>query len=246
MKDVSTSRRAAVLAITMLLSLSALARAGENAPSPRIIVSGQGAVAVAPDMAQLALTVTTEATTAREALTNNSATMTKVLKAMGAMGIAERDLQTANFSIQPRRTHPSRQGSEPAEEPRIIGYTVRNGLNVRVRDLKKLGEVLDASVTLGVNEGGGIRFTNDDPSDAIAKARVKAVEDALAKAKTLADAAGVKLGGVLEISEQSGTPRPMSMARAEMAMDYAPNAVPIAAGENTYKVAVNVTVAIAP
>jgi uncharacterized protein YggE len=104
--------------------------------------------------------------------------------------------------------------------------------------------VLDRSVTLGVNEGGNILFANVDPSDAIALARVKAVEEAFSKAKVLASAARVKVGKVLEISEQSLSPRPMPMARAGRAMEFASDAVPIAAGENTYKVSVNVAFGI--
>ena len=117
---------------------------------------------------------------------------------------------------------------------------------VRVRDLARLGEVLDTSVTLGVNEGGSIQFTNDDPSAAIAQARAEATKDAIAKARTLADAAGIKLGKVLEISEQSFNPQPLRMAKMEVAMDSAGGSVPIAAGENSYNVTVNLSVAIAP
>jgi uncharacterized protein YggE len=130
------------------------------------------------------------------------------------------------------------------EAPRIVGYTVRNSLSVRVRDISKVGAILDKSVTLGVNEGGSILFTNDDPSAAMTQARVKAMQEATAKAKTLAQAAGVKIGRVLEISEQSFNPRPMPMARAEMSMARSADAVPVAAGENTYKVTVNVSFAI--
>jgi len=99
-------------------------------------------------------------------------------------------------------------------------------------------------VSLGVNEGGNITFTNEDPSEAITQARIKAVQHAIDKANTLADAAGVKTGQILEISEQSFNPRPMQMARAEMAMGRSSDAVPVAAGENTYKVTVNVSFGI--
>jgi uncharacterized protein YggE len=130
------------------------------------------------------------------------------------------------------------------EAPRIVGYTVRNSLSVRIRDISRVGVVLDKSVTLGVNEGGSIMFTNDDPSEAMTQARVEAMQEAIAKANTLAGAAGVKVGRVLEISEQSYSPRPIPMARAEMAMARSADAVPVATGENTYKVTVNVSFAI--
>ena len=161
---------------------------------------------------------------------------------MTTLGIAKRDLQTSSFNIQPRYTSPPRKSSGAAEAPKLVGYTVRNALTVRVRDISRVGEVLDTSVTLGVNDGGGIQFTHDDPSAAITQARAEAMKEALSKAETLAKAAGVRIGKVLEISEQQYNSRPMPMAR--MAMDYKAESVPIAAGENSYKVTVNVTLAI--
>lgn len=231
--------------MTCLLVVGQVAVASDD-PAPRILVSGEGSVDIAPDMAVLTLSVMREALTARAALTANSAAMAKVLDAMAALGIEKRDLQTSQFSIQPRYTRPPRQGVGAGEAPKLVGYTVRNGLSVRVRDINRVGEVLDTSVTLGVNEGGSILFTNDDASQAITQARIKAMEDALSKGRTLAEAAGVKIGKVLEISEQNYRPRPVAMARmgVAMAMDRE-SSVPIAAGENTYKVTVNVSLAIA-
>lgn len=218
--------------------------ADANTPFPRILVSGQGSVDIAPDMAILSLTVTRQADTARGALDANSSAIREVIAAMKAEGIEARDLQTSNFSIQPRYSRPPPKSSGEREPPQIIGYTVRNSLTVRVRDITIVGAVLDKSVTLGVNEGGNIRFTNADPSAAIEQARIKAVKQAIAKANTLATAAGVKTGKLLEISEQSFNPRPMSMAGAQVSMARTSNSVPVAAGENTYKVMVNVSFAI--
>ena len=227
---------------TMMFGTMALA--GENTPFPKILVSGQGSVDIAPDMAILSLTVTREADTARGALDANSAAMNKVLAAMKAEGIDARDLQTSGFSIHPRYSRPQPKPSGERERPIINGYTVRNSLNVRVRDINNVGAVLDKSVTLGVNEGGNISFSNADPSAAIEQARIKAVKQAIAKANTLATAAGVKTGKLLEISEQSFNPRPISMASAGGFTIRTAEAVPVAAGENTYKVMVNVTFAI--
>ncbi len=235
-------KRSLLLLCTMGLLAGQVAAASDD-PPPRILVTGEGSVDIAPDMAVLSLVVMREAPSAREAVTANSNAMKKVLGAMGELGIDERDLQTSGFSIQPRYSRPPRQGAG-SEAPRLVAYTVRNSLTVRVRDIAKVGEVLDTSVTLGVNEGGNILFTNDDASAAIAEARVKAVEDAMARGRTLARAAGVKVGRVLEISEQNFTPRPVPMARSMMVADSFAESVPVAAGENTYKVMVNLTLAI--
>jgi uncharacterized protein YggE len=232
-------------AFILLILLSGTACwAGDNGSSPRILVTGQGSVDLAPDMAILSLTVTREAETARVALDANSSAMNEVLTAMKAEGIDTRDLQTSGFSIQPRYSYPAPKASGDREAPKITGYTVRNSLDVRVRDIGKIGTILDLSVSLGVNEGGSIVFTNDDPSEAITQARVEAVKDAMDKANTLADAAGVKIGSLLEISEQSYNPRPVPMARAEMSLARSADAVPVATGENTYRVNVDVSYAI--
>jgi uncharacterized protein len=229
--------------VAVLFSTIAFARAEHAGEEPRIQVSGVGTVQLAPDLAVLQLTVRREAETARAALDANSTAMKNVLAAMQAEGIEGRDLQTANFSIQPRYVYPPNQPNMARKPPRIVAYTVRNELSVRVRDIDRVGAILDKSVELGVNEGGNIQFSNADPSDALAQARTRAVEQALVKAKTLAKAAGVELGRVLEISEQSFAPRPAPMARAEMSM-AADSAVPIASGQNSYEVTVQLSVAI--
>ncbi len=207
-----------------------------------IMVSGEGEATVAPDMAVISLAVVRDADTASEALSANSAAMTEVLAALKAQGIAEKDLQTTDFSIQPKYKQETRTDGT-YEAPVIVGYTVSNGLTVRVRELAKLGTIIDQSVKLGVNQGGGISFTNDDPEATIEAARKQAVEKAAAKAKTLTEAAGVKLGRVVEISENFARPMPQVYAAAPMAK-MADESVPIASGENLYSVTVNITYAI--
>jgi hypothetical protein len=230
--------------LVSLLVPTSPVRAGEEPSDPRILVSGLGRSDLAPDMAILSLMITREADTARAALDANSSAMNNVLEALNAEGVETRDIQTSNFSIQPRYSRPGQNSSGHREAPRIVGYTVRNGLDVRVRDINKLGTILDKSVTLGVNQGGNITFTNNDPSAAIAQARIRAVKEAMTKAQTLAEAAGVKTGRILEISEQSANPRPVPLARTEMAMVRSADSVPVATGENSYKVTVHISIAI--
>lgn len=231
----------AVAGLAMIgMSAATLPAMAEAAQTPTISVTGKGTANVAPDMAIISMGVTKEAETAREALNANTEAMKKVLEEMQNAGIEARDLQTSDFSIQPQYIYPNNNNGE--QKPRISGYIVRNSLTVRVRDLEKVGDVLDASVSLGVNDGGNLVFTNDKPDEVINQARSKAVKDAMAKAKTLADAAGVTLGAIKTISEQAHNdiPRPMAKMRTmEMAAGSAP--VPIAAGENSYDVTVNVT-----
>ncbi len=228
------------LATTAMIAVPFAALADET-PGPRIIVTGEGEAAIAPDTAVLSLVVMEEKPTAREALTANNESMAKVLDGMKKAGIADRDLQTSGFNIEPRYVYPeNKDGKQQPEAPKIVGYAVSNSLSVRVRDLKKVGEILDQSVSLGVNQGGNLVFTNDKPDAILEEARKKAVASAISKAKTLSTAAGVELGKIVQISEQSRNPRPMPMAQSKM-MAMAADSVPVAAGENTYNVTVDVT-----
>ncbi|TWG92927.1 hypothetical protein L598_004600000230 [Mesorhizobium sp. J18] len=228
------------LMIAAPLALVSTAQAQETRPIPKITVSGEGEATVSPDMALLTLAVVRQAKTAREALDANNEAMTSVIEAMKEAGIEARDIQTSGLSISPQYVYPDEKNGE--KEPRITGYEVTNTLSLRVRDLTKLGEVIDQSVTLGVNQGGGITFTNDDPSATLKEARKRAVTEALDKARTLAEAAGVELGDVIEISERSINQPPMPFQAKAMRMEAAaPASVPIEAGENSYHVQVNVT-----
>lgn len=236
-----SSRRGLMLAAGLVAAgLSTVATARADDAKPVITVTAEGQAAVAPDMAVVSMTVLREAETARQALDDTNAAMNAVLEAMKGEGIADRDLQTADFSIQPRWVYPeAKNGVQP--NPSIVGYQVSNTLSVRVRDLAKLGTVLDTSVTLGVNQGGNIAFTNDKPDETIDAARKDAVARAIAKAKVLAEAAGVGLGRITSISEQSYANPPVPMMRAEFAKAADSGAAPIASGENQYRVSVNIT-----
>ncbi|MCJ8309592.1 MAG: SIMPL domain-containing protein [Rhizobiaceae bacterium] len=232
---------AAALPLASAITLAPLAAtAQETAQNPAVIsVSATGSASVVPDMARLDLTVQRQAKTARAALDANNKAMAAVLAEMKQQGIEERDLQTSNFSIQPQYDYP-KSSSGGRKAPKLIGYSVSNSLTVRIRDLSRLGSILDKSVSLGVNSGGGITFTTDKPAPVIEQARKNAVASAIAKARTLTEAAGVSLGRILEISETNRQPpRPRAMARMETAM-AADAAVPVAAGENSYSVTVNI------
>ncbi|EKF17984.1 SIMPL domain-containing protein [Nitratireductor pacificus] len=230
----------AVLAAPALAAaLVAAAPAMADQQAPRIVVTGEGEAVVSPDMAILSLAVLREAETARAALDANNEAMTAVIAAMKEAGIEARDLQSGGLSINPRYVYPNDKNGEKA--PRIVGYEVANTLTVRIRDLAKVGDVLDRSVTLGVNQGGGLTFTNDDPSATLTEARKRAVQDAMDKARTLAEAGGVKLGKITEISEQTLRQPPMPYAGKAMRMEAAAEAVPVEAGENSYRIQVNVT-----
>ncbi|MBO6538338.1 MAG: SIMPL domain-containing protein [Rhizobiaceae bacterium] len=227
-----------VAALTAALIVPVPGMAQQQADlQPRIVVTGEGEAAVRPDMAIVSLAVMREAETARAALDANNAAMRAVIEALKESGIADRDLQTSGLSIQPRWDY--ERDNEGNQTARLAAYQVSNALTVRVRDLSMVGAVIDSSVTLGVNQGGSISFTNADPDAVIDQARRDAVENATRKARTLADAANVGLGAVIEITEQSNQPMPVPLGARAMRMEA--EAVPVEAGENAYSVSVTMT-----
>lgn len=234
--------------MTALLALppaaAAPAFAQEMKPrEPVISVTGDGESSIAPDMAVVNLAVVKQAKTAREALDENNKAMNDVLAALKSGGIAERDLQTSGFSIQPQYNYPQPVDGQQ-QQPQLIGYQTINSITIRLRDLAKLGAVIDQSVSLGINQGGDIQFTNDKPDAVIDEARKDAVASAVKKAKTLSEAAGVKLGRILEINENVPRAMPQPVYRATMMKEASDAAVPVQGGENNYNVSVTVTFAI--
>jgi len=216
----------AVLACAFLLAAPA-AQAAEAEAARTITVLGEGLVAVKPDTATVSAGVATQESTAREALTANTARMTAVMAALAAAGIAAEDIRTSGFSVTPVYAQPEPQPDGRRPVPEIAGYSASNQVLVTVRDLDDMGAVLDEVVSAGANTVNGVSFYLDDMGAPMDEARSRAVQDALRRATVLARAANANLGAVVSISEQGGyRPEPMRMsASAATGMD-----VPVAPG----------------
>jgi len=230
----------------LLLTAAAPVVAQDMQPrrEPLVRVSAQGEASTAPDTAIVTFAVVRNSQTAEVALGQNSSAMAAVTAALRAEGVEAKDMQTSNFAIYPQYRHSQPKEDGSVEPPQVVGYEVTNTLTVKIRDIAKVGAILDRSVKLGVNQGGQISFTNDDPQEALDQARKQAVERAMAKARTLSEAAGVRLGKLMEISE-SAAPQmpPQPMYRMAMAKE-ASDSVPVEAGEKTYSVTVELTFAL--
>lgn len=203
-----------------------------------ITTSGRGTVEAAPDMATISLGVTHQARLAGEAMKATSTAMQAIMDRLQTAGIAPRDMQTNNLSLQPVWQRQTTNSNTP---PRITGYVARNNLSIRVRDLEALGGILDEVIGDGANTFNGLRFSLQEPEPLMAEARTAAVRDAVARATQLAKAAGVTLGPIQSITEGGGSFRPqmMEMAEARMAAD-----VPVAAGELSLSAQVSIVFAI--
>ncbi|MGI9385222.1 MAG: SIMPL domain-containing protein [Methyloligellaceae bacterium] len=210
----------------------ALAASGDNGRT--ISLAGTGVAKARPDTAHISTGVISEGPTAHEALEKNSAAMAQVVAELKAQGLEPKDIQTTNFSVHPRYQH-FKDGKPSA----IVGYRVVNSVRVTVRDLMKLGTVVDKVVGLGSNKIGGIEFSVDDPAPLKSQARKLAMENAISKANLYAEAAGAKLGKVLKISE-GVTQRPPRPVFARAAVE-AKSATPIEPGQQMLQVRVDVT-----
>jgi uncharacterized protein YggE len=203
-------------------------------------VSGEGEVRAVPDQAQLSAGVVTQAKTAEAALSANAKAMNGVFASLRKAGIPEKSIQTSNFSISPQYP-PYRQNAEAENERKIIGYEVSNQVTVILDDVSKVGATLDALVASGANSAGGVSFAIRNPTPLMMQARSEAVKDAIAKAQTLAKAAGVSLGPILSISE-GGDIRPVPMYEKAMSVRMAaPAPTPVAAGEQSVTAHVAIT-----
>jgi uncharacterized protein len=222
--------------LSLALSLAATPLAAQQADPPSgLMLTGVGEVRARPDLAIVRIGVVSHAATARAALDDNNRAMEAVMAALGDQDIAERDLQTSHFNIQPRYRY-DRNHEGP---PRIDGYEVSNQLAVTIRRLDRLGAVLDLAVSAGSNQILGIEFGLADPKAQRDEARRLAVRDAVRKAQLYAEAADLVLGPIRAVIEQArpGPPQPVHLRMQAVVEDAS---VPIAEGEQS--IAVEVTI----
>ena len=188
-----------------------------------------------PDVATISTGVVTQATDANAAMRANATQMDNVMAAIRKAGIAERDIQTSGISLNPQYKYADNV------PPQITGYQASNTVNIKVRDLAKLGKVLDTLVEQGANQVNGPSFEVDKPDEAYDEARVGALKKAQARATTYADALGLKVRRIVSISEGGGSfPRPMPMVRMMSASDSMAKETSVAPGESTLSVSIEV------
>ncbi len=203
-----------------------------------ISVSGRGEVFGTPDTLTATIGISVGKPTVNEAVDIAALRATDLIDALRGLGVAEEDIQTSNYSIYPEYDY------QEDRTPRIIGYRVDNRLNIKIRDLDRAGEVLDAATAAAGDEVRvrGVSFVLEDNDALLVAARSAAWEDAKAKAEQLADLAGVTLGAPVTISESVGSVPGPIYARAEVAPGDV--ATPIQPGQETVSVDITVTFAI--
>jgi hypothetical protein len=206
-------------------------------PLRTVSVSGAGTAYLVPDIAYIYVGVHTEKPSASDAVTENNTQNQTMIEALRDFGIDAKDIRTTNFSIWPQERYDPLTGTPTGEKT----YVVDNTVYVTVRDLDKLGDLLDTVVAAGANTVNSIQFDVADKDEALKDARAEAVKDAAEKAKELADAAGVQLGEVQTIGFYDNVSYPVFEGKGGGGADVAQAAVPIQPGQLTFTVNVNVT-----
>lgn len=211
--------------------------AASGDPTHGITVQGTAIISLKPDMASLYLGVNAQATTATLAQSSASKAMAAVIAAVKKQGVADTDLATQGINLNP--TYDPNIGGTA----HVNGYQASQSLSVKVRDLDKVGPIIDAGVAAGATSVGGISFSLADPTAATDQARQMAVADAHKRAQALASAAGVTLGAPISVTEESATQPPVYYA-AGAAVDKASAATPVQVGTTDVTVTVDVVYSI--
>ena len=212
---------------------SALERLIDISNDRWVEVTGEGSVSAAPDFARVTLGVTTTGKTAGEAMAANAKAANALISLIKAEGVAPADIQTADVSIAPMFSQSS-SGQESA--PTIIGYSVSDNVTVTLRDIPRLGSLIDKAVGAGANSIYGVRFGHNNPSALLDKARPLAVADARRKAEIYASAGGARIGRLMVLTEEAARQPAVAFSRAYAAAAAAPT--PIEAGEDKLTVTV--------
>ena len=197
--------------------------------APIVTLNVTETVEAAPDQATIGTGVQTRAPTAAQAMRDNAAKMDKLIVALAKAGIAKADIQTSGINLSAQYDYSDRAG-QPAG-PRFIGYEAMNQLNVKVRDIRKVGTLLDTLVTAGATNVNGPAFTIGDPAPMLQQARAQALKSANAQADFYAQAAGYRSARLVSISESnSGGHPPVPMVATRFKADAA-QATPVEPGQ---------------
>lgn len=236
MRSFTQALAVAVLLVTAAVIIARPGMAADSDNTQRFVsVSATGSVVAVPDTAYITAGVLTEGDTARDGLTRNNVATARLIDGLKAAGISPKDIQTSQLNVSPRYTQP--KDGRPAT---VNGYSVSNQVRITVRDVKRLGEVLDQAITLGANQMHGIAFEVSTAESLKDDARKAAMQNARRRAELYATAAGAQLGQVLRISEDVRDVGAPMLQKGRVAL----GAVPVEAGTQTLEVEVHVTYAL--
>ncbi len=211
-----------------------------------ISVSKTGTVYAKPDLAVVTVTSTTESKTASEAISKNREKASAIITFLKGQGVEEKDIKTSYYDVSPKYEY-SRVSSQPSvyypSNQVLVGYTATESLEVKIRQLDKIGEITTGAVTAGASDVSGLSFTVEDMDAVKMQARAEAIKNAKTDAESIANGLGVRLGKVISFTESGNYPyyaydylaKSSAIGGAKMAT------VPVATGENKIQVTVNIS-----
>lgn len=208
-----------------------------------IMVSGTGKVYSKPELALITFSVRNEAETVSAAMTENTENMNAIINIMKSKGIEDKDLKTTSFNVYPRyewRKPQIELWPQPERDRVLAGYEINQSLQVKIRDLNKIGEIIQGATDAGASQVGNLQFTIDNQSELKKEAREVAIKEAREKAKELANQLGVKLVRITGFSETGTVPGYYDYALKEMAISSESLIPQIETGENKIEISVNI------
>jgi hypothetical protein len=226
-----------LIAAAVLSACSGTVQFGQSQPRT-INVTGNAQVILAPDIAYISIGVHSEAKAAKEAVASNNSQTQAVIDAIKGQGVDAKDIQTTNFSVY------QQEKFAPTGEDLGSFFMTDNTVYVTMRNIAKIGDILDASISAGANSIYGINFDVQDKESALATGRDQAMVDAKSQAEQLAKASGAKLGDVQSISYYSSSPSPIYYDTKAAGVGGGGGSVPVSPGQLTLTVSVSVTYAI--
>lgn len=229
---------AVLVILALFLLVSTNQKLNTATTTNTVTFSGQGKVIAKPDIALVDLSIVTEASSSKTAQNDNSKKSKSLTDFLKGQGVDEKDIKTTGYNIYPQYNYPQYQ------KPSISGYQVNQSVQVKIRDLDKVDNILDGVVTSGVNQVNQLQLTVDEPEKLRAEARDKAIKDAEDKARELTKTLDINLGHIVNFSENTGGyPVPMMYAKDSMAsgMGGGGGGPSIPTGENEISVDVSIT-----
>jgi uncharacterized protein YggE len=210
-----------------------------------ITVFGTGEIYTKPDLAIVDFSVVTEKKTVAEAMTENTKSMNAVIDSVKKQGVEDKDLKTTNFYIYPRYEWQKETTCliYPCPESKrvLVGYEITQTLEVKIRDLAKIGDIIQGATDAGANQAGDLQFTIENEDEFKKQAREEAITEAKAKATELSSQLGVKLVRITSFSESGTTPVPVPLYSEAKAMGGGTETPQIETGENKISVTVSIT-----
>ncbi len=208
-----------------------------------ITVSDTGTIYAKPDLVLTTFSITTEAKTVVEAISENTKKMNAVIQFIKEQKVEDKDLKTTSFNIYPRYEWYEKSELYPVGKRVLVGYETQQSLQVKIRDMEKIGQIIEGATAAGVNQVGDLQFTIDNQDELKKEARAEAIEKAKAKAKELASQLGINLVRITNFSESSVVPIFYGLER-EAPLSRAgggAGAAQIETGENKIEVTVTIT-----